>query len=172
MFRPRLLIPTALVAVAALSPAAAQARSVNVPQAFGAKLTSYAKKSGPAILLPTKIDLDIGASTKVYSEGSAGRRSYDIDLAGAPRCGHSTACFLAHFSGERGQPIGFKTNAKLSRGIQAHYQPLSCGGSCSPPWIAWKLGGVRYEIQANVSHPSKSYFVKLANSALAAGSRP
>ena len=170
MFRPALILATA---AAALAPAAAaQARPVDVPKAFGAKLASYAKKSGPAILLPGTIDLDIAADTKVYAEGSAGRRSYDIDLAGAPRCGHATACFFAHFSGERGQPIGFKTNATLKRGIQAHYQPLSCGGSCSPPWIAWKLGGVRYEIQANVAKPSKAYFVSLANAALAAGSRP
>lgn len=170
MLRPALII-TALAA-ALVPAAAAQARPVDVPAAFGSKLASYAKKSGPPIYLPGTIELDIDAGTKVYSEGSAGKRGYDIDLAGARRCGHSTACFFAHFSGERGQPIGFKTNATLRRGIQAHYQPLSCGGSCSPPWIAWKLNKVRYEIQANVSHPTKAYFVQLANAALAAGSRP
>jgi hypothetical protein len=170
MIRPALLLATAVAALAV--PAAAQAGKVNVPAAFGSKLTSYAKKSGPAIYLPSTIDLDIDASTKVYSEGSAGKRSYDLDLAGAPNCGHATACFLAHFSGERGQPLGFKSNATLVQGIRAHYQPLSCGGSCSPPWIAWKLNGIRYEIQANVSHPSKRYFVTLANIALAHGGRP
>ena len=169
MLRPALLI-TALAA--ALVPAAAQARPVDVPAAFGSKLASYAKKSGPVIYLPGTLDLDIAADTKVYAEGSAGRRSYDIDLAGARRCGHATACFLAHFGGERGQPLGFKTNATLSRGIKAHYQPLSCGGSCSPPWIAWKLNGIRYEIQANVAKPTKKYFVTLANVALAHGGRP
>src|SRR3954447_11339012 len=169
MVRP-VLILTALAA--ALSPAAARAQNVDVPGAFGAKLGSYAKKSGPAIYLPSTIDLDIDAGTKVYTEGSAGARAYDLDLSGAPRCGHATACFLAHFSGDRGQAIGFKVNATLSRGIRAHYQPLSCGGSCSPPWIAWRLNGVRYEIQANVAHPSKKYFVTLANIALAHGGRP
>jgi len=171
MIRPALLLATAAAAVT-LAPAAAQASSINVPQAFGAKLSTYAKKSGPAIYLPSTLDLDIDPGTKVYSEGSAGKRSYDLDLAGAPNCGHATACFFAHFSGERGQPLGFKTNATLSRGIKAHYQPLSCGGSCSPPWIAWKLNGIRYEIQANVAKPTKKYFVTLANVALAHGGRP
>src|SRR3954449_77446 len=166
MFRP-VLILTALAA--ALSPAAARAQNVDVPGAFGAKLGSYAKKSGPAIYLPSTIDLDIDAGTKVYTEGSAGARSYDLDLAGAPRCGHATACFLAHFSGDRGQAIGFKVNATLSRGIRAHYQPLSCGGSCSPPWIAWRLNGMRYEIQAKTVKGSRAEFVRYANSALEGG---
>jgi hypothetical protein len=161
-----------LLAAALIAPAAAQARNVDVPAAFGAKLSSFDKKSGPAIYLPDALDLDIDDATKVYTEGSAGRKGYDLDLAGARRCGHATACFFAHFSGERGRPIGFKTNATLVQGIKAHYQPLSCGGSCSPPWIAWKLSGVRYEIQAKVAHPSKAYFVGLANAALAHGGRP
>jgi hypothetical protein len=170
MLRPALIL-TALAA-ALVPAAAAQARPVDVPATFGAKLTTYAHKSGPAIYLPDTIDLDIGADTKVYADGSAGRRSYDLTLAGARNCGNATACFLADFSAVGGQSIGFKTNATLVQGISAHYQPLSCGGSCSPPWIAWRLGGVRYEIQANVVHPTKAYFVKLANAALAHGRRP
>src|SRR3954447_21124102 len=169
MFRPA-LIPLALT-VALLVPAAAQAHDVDVPAAFGSTLGKLSARSGPPIYLPGTLDLDIDAGTKVYAQGTAGRRAYDLTLAGAPDCGNATACFLAFFSGERGQPIGFRTNATLIRGIQAHYQPLSCGGSCSPPWIAWKLGGVRYEIQAKVAHPSKAYFVRLANAAVRAGKR-
>src|SRR3954469_2896628 len=169
MFRPA-LIPLALT-VALLVPAAAQARDVDVAATFGSSLAKLSARSGPPIYLPGKLDLDIGSATKVYADGTAGRRGYDLTLAGAPDCGNASACFLAFFSGERGQPIGFRTNATLIRGIQAHYQPLSCGGSCSPPWIAWKLGGVRYEIQAKVGHPTKAYFVKLANAALRAGGR-
>jgi hypothetical protein len=151
--------------------AAAQARSVDVPAAFAAKLAKYHARSGTPIYLPDAIDLDIGAATKVYSEGTAGRRGYDLSLAGARHCGNATACFFASFTGERGASLGFRTNATLARGIRAHYQPLSCGASCSPPWIAWRLGGVRYEIQANVAHPSRTYFVALADAALAAGGR-
>ena len=68
-------------------------------------------------------------------------------------------------------PLGFKTNVTLVQGIRAHYQPLSCGGSCSPPWIAWKLNGVRYEIQAKTIKGSRAEFVALANAALAGGGR-
>ena len=168
MTRPA-LIPIAL-ALALLAPAAAQARNVDVPAAFGSSLGKLSAKSAAPIYLPGKIDLDIDAATKVFAEGSAGKKGYGLTLAGAKSCG-ANACFFAFFSGERGQPIGFRTNTTLIRGIQAHYQPLSCGGSCSPPWIAWKLAGVRYEIQAKVPHAGKAYFVKLANAAIRAGGR-
>ena len=57
------------------------------------------------------------------------------------------------------------------QGIEAHFKPLSCGASCSPPAITWFVNGRRYEIQAKTVDGSKETFVALANEALAGGAR-
>jgi hypothetical protein len=59
---------------------------------------------------------------------------------------------------------------KLALGMKGHYQPLSCGASCSPPSIAWIQKGVRYEIQAKALGGRKA-FVAMANSAINNGNR-
>ena len=166
MLRP--LIVTALAA--ALAPAAtAQARPVSVGKVAGPAIERLAQETTLPVLLPNvPIDLDIGPKTKVYGSASGDDKSWYVGLAGARHCG-ANACFLASFTGEKGAGLGFRTNVTLATGVRAHFQPLSCGGSCSPPWIAWRAHGIRYEIQAKTVKGSKAEFVKLANSALEGG---
>ena len=166
MLRPLLLILT--VGALAAAPAA-QARPVDIGKVAGPQIEKLAQETTLPVLLPNiPIDLDIGPKTKVYGSASGDGKGWYVGLAGARHCG-ANACFLAAFMGEKGARLGFKTNVTLATGLRAHYQPLSCGGSCSPPWIAWRLHGIRYEIQAKTVAGSKAEFVRLANSALEGG---
>src|SRR3954451_8406816 len=166
MLRPLLLTA---IAAALVPAAAAQARPVSLGQAAGPAIERLAHQTTLPVLLPNiPIDLDIGPKTKVYGSSSGDRKSWYVGLAGVKHCG-ADACFLASFTGEKGAALGFRSNVTLATGVRAHFQPLSCGGSCSPPWIAWRLHGIRYEIQASTVKGSKAEFVALANSALEGG---
>ena len=91
----------------------------------------------------------------------------------APDCGGANACFVADFSARRGgQPFG-RGKVTLAGGRHGRFQPLSCGGSCSPPSISWKQGGVTYSIQANVGtkKTERRILVKMANEAITHGPR-
>ena len=103
-----------------------------------------------------------------YFDGLA-TRATGVGRDRVPRCG-GNACFLASFTAKEGEPLGFKANVTLARGIRGAYKPLSCGASCSPPSIIWIQGGVRYEIQAKALGGRRA-FVQMANSAIRAGAR-
>jgi hypothetical protein len=116
--------------------------------------------------LPTEID-------PLFASSFATKKTYFLDLAGAPHCGGATACFEAEIRGEKGgTPFGPKPVA-LARGRHGHFKPLTCGGSCSPPSIAWKERGATYTIQAKVvGKPSdRALLVKMANEAIRQGPR-
>jgi hypothetical protein len=122
------------------------------------------------VLLPSNFYSDFD---DLYPYGSGDRKTYDIGVAAAPDCGGATACFAASFSAEKGgKPFGRGT-VTLTKGRHGRYQPLSCGGSCSPPSISWKERGVTYSIQAKVvGKPSdRALLVKMANEAIKQGPR-
>jgi hypothetical protein len=161
----RLLLATLAAVLIAAAPAAA--KTVDVVDTVGSKLPS-SEKTGFPTLLPAKINLDYDG--KVYVDATARKGEYGIGFSGAPDCGGANACFLALFSANKGQPLGYKSNVKLANGVKGAYKPLSCGGSCSPPSIQWVQKGVRYEIQAKALG-GKKHFVAMANSAIRAGHR-
>jgi hypothetical protein len=169
----RILALGAVVLAAATSltvVTSAVARTVDVPDLLGAQIPSAAAIDVP-VLLPSRVNLDVGASTKVYPDGTSKKGSYSLTLSGAKDCGGANACFLAEFSARRGAKLGYKTtNVKLALGMRGSYHGLSCGASCSPPSIAWIQKGVRYEIAANALGGKKA-FVTMANSAIRAGNR-
>jgi hypothetical protein len=146
--------------------AVAEAETVDVPTRLRASIPK-ARNGGVPVLLPQRINLDY--SGKTYAGGGGGNDEYALFLDARPRCG-GNACFLASFTAKEGEPLGFKTNVTLARGVRGAYKPLSCGGSCSPPSIMWILGGVRYEIQAKALGGRKA-FVQMANSAIRHGRR-
>ncbi len=155
-----------------LVPVAAAAQSVDVPGELSSVLPK-ARKAGVAVLLPSRVNLDIESGTKVYAEGEGNskRGGYELELSGARGCGGSDACFLAEFSGDKGRPLGYKsTNVSLAQGMKGYFKPESCGGSCSPPSIQWIEKGVRYEIQARALGGRKA-FVSMADSAIKSGDR-
>ena len=169
----RILALTAvlLAAITTLTAAtSAVARTVDVPDVLGSHIPDAAAIDVP-VLLPSRMNLDIDASTKVFADGSSRKGSYDLTLSGAANCRGANACFLAEFSAQRGAKLGYKsTNVKLALGLKGYYRDLSCGASCSPASIAWVQKGVRYEIAAKALGGRKA-FVTMANSAIRAGNR-
>jgi hypothetical protein len=125
-----------------------------------------------AVLLPATATLDIGRSTHLFTSASVSRSrgAWGLSLSPVKNCG-ADACFLAEFSGAKGQRLGYATtNVALARGLRGYFKPISCGGSCSPASIQWIEHGVRYEFQANALGGRRE-FVAMADSAIRAGDR-
>lgn len=160
---------TAVLLALALAPATAAAKPVDVPAKLGSTLAKVVAKTPLPVLVPQRMTFDYPG--KLYAEGSGGRRSYTLALAGAPHCGSATACFIADFSARKGgKPFGTE-RVMLRGGRTGYFQPLSCGASCSPPAIEWVRRGVIYSIQAKVPGSDKARLVRAANSAIASGPR-
>ncbi len=151
----------------------AYAKSYAVASSLGAVLDRTRSETGLAILLPGRLALDYDG--RVYASGGGDRTSYDLSLAGAPRCGGGSACFLASFTARRGSTVDFRRRVTLRGGRIGFYKPLTCGGSCSPPIIQWRGRGNVYAIQAKVLGRGEAgvrrVMVAAANSAIGAGRR-
>jgi hypothetical protein len=137
---------------------------------FADTLPAVKAKTSLPILLPDAMPSDYEA---LYPSGAGGRKEYSIGLAAAPDCGGANACFVADFSARKGGAPYGRGKVTLTGGRHGRFQPLSCGGSCSPPSISWKQRGVTYEIQANVGtkRTERRILVKMANEAIAHGPR-
>ena len=124
---------------------------------------------------PNSIETGDTKPSKIKAQTFASKGSYELDLGVGSHCGGATACFVAEFTGTKNEKPHFRTKVKLAGGKTGYYKPLSCGASCSPPAIEWRMGKNLYGIQFNSleSSPSKvkRLFVKLANQAIAAGPR-
>ena len=110
---------------------------------------------------------------ELFPFGAGDRRSYTIRADAGPDCNGANVCFAAEFRAEKGgTPFG-RGKVTLTKGRKGRYQPLSCGGSCSPPSISWKERGVTYTIQAKVvgSKTDRQLLVKMANEAIRRGPR-
>lgn len=165
----RVLALALLAGLVAAAPAQA-AKTVDVPATFKSLLPKVRARAMVPILLPSSMKLDFDRGQRLFRATSSRRNRYALELTAARHCG-ANVCFAASFSAESGRRLGFRPNVTLTRGIAAHFQPLSCGGSCSPPSIAWVLGGVRYQIQAKALPGRRADMVAAANSAIRAGRR-
>ena len=165
----RALALALLGCLVAAAPAQAD-KTVDVPGSFKSLLPKVRQRTMIPILLPSSMKLDFDKGQRLFRSTSSHRGGYDLELSAAPRCG-ANVCFAASFSAESGRRLGFRPNVTLTRGIAGHFQPLSCGGSCSPPSIAWVLGGVRYAIQAKALPGRRADMIAAANSAIRAGRR-
>jgi hypothetical protein len=122
------------------------------------------------VLLPNNFYSDFDP---LYPYGGGSKKAYDVGVAGAPDCNGANACFAASFTAEKGgHPFG-RGKVTLANGRKGRYQPLGCGGSCSPPSISWKERGVTYSIQAKVvgKQTDRALLVKMANEAIRQGPR-
>ena len=142
------ILPVLALTLVFAAPAVAEARIVSVSDVLGNQIERVAPRTDVPIRLPGRIDL--GYDGRVYGEGIGSRRDYDFDISGDPSCNHATACFFAHFSGERGSELFFPRRVRLAGGRIGRYKPIGCGASCSPPAIEWRQGGYVYRIQWKV----------------------
>jgi hypothetical protein len=141
-----------------------------LPGLLTGTVTDVKQQTPLPILLPDNFYSDFD---ELYPYGGGDKKTYDVGVSAAPDCGGANACFAAGFSAAKGgKPFG-RGKVTLTKGRHGRYQPLSCGGSCSPPSISWKERGVTYTIQAKVvgKQSDRALLVKMANEAIRQGPR-
>jgi hypothetical protein len=150
--------------------AAFAAPAVDLPELFDAELDRIDPKTDVPILLPQSMPDEFD---EYHATGFGRERRWGLQLGAVAGCGGANACFIASFTGRKGgKPFGDR-RVKLARGRVGRFQPLSCGGSCSPPSIEWKERGATYSIQAKVATQATELrvFKRMANSAIRNGPR-
>jgi hypothetical protein len=158
------------VALLLLAPAAAPARTLDLPDLFEDVLPEVKEKTEVPVLLPQRYRSD---SERNVPSGKGRRRGYTLSIAAVRGCGGATACFVADFSAKRGEDPHYTRKVKLTGGRTGYFKPLTCGASCSPPVIEWVEDDVLYWIQAQAGtkRQEKKRLRRMANSAIRHGAR-
>jgi hypothetical protein len=105
--------------------------------------------------------------TKLYARGVGDPSEYLVTLTDRKGC-TANYCTVAYFSGRKGLRLAGGRSVSLAKGAKGRYQPRSCGASCTPPSVSWKVNDVLYTVQ---THTSRKNLVKMANSAIKHGPR-
>ena len=159
-----------MVVVGALAlPSAAAASSsgvVNLLRVLAGPL-ARAEHGKLRVLIPAQLDAGFPPA-HLYASGGLSVGGYDIQLAAAPHCDDSPACFVAEFSGAaKGKPDGADRVA-LTKGIVARYSPIAGGASCGLASVEWREYGALYTLWFS---GAEKELVALADAAIAAGPR-
>lgn len=158
------------VALLLLAPAAAPAKTLDLPDLFEDVLPAVKEKTEVPVLLPQRYRSD---SERNVPSGKGRRRGYTLSIAAVRGCGGATACFVADFSAKRGEDPHYTRKVRLTGGRTGYFKPLTCGASCSPPVIEWVEADVLYWIQAHAGtkRQEKKRLRRMANSAIRHGAR-
>ena len=161
---------TTLGILATPAVAAAPTQTVDVPSKLAGQIATAKDRSRVPVRLPSTMTVEKG---DLFPSGTAHRNSWAMGLDAVADCGGANACFVAAFTGERGATPFGQTRVRLRGGRRGFFTPLSCGGSCSPPQIQWKMGSTLYTIQARVGgvNSEKRLLIRMANSAIFHGPR-
>ena len=153
-----------------LLPAAAPAKSVDLPTLFHDVLPDVSEKTEVPVLLPRRYRSD---SEGNFPSGEGRRRGYTLSIAAVPDCSGATACFLGTFGAQRGEDPHYTRKVRLTGGRTGYFKPLTCGASCSPPMIEWVEDDVLYWIQAHAGtkRQERKRLRRMANSAIRHGAR-
>lgn len=167
----RIPLLTLLALLLLAAPAAARTRNVDLPRLFHHQIAEIHRADGVApVLLPQTMPSDF---RRHYPSGGTEGGDWFLSIGAVRDCGGATACFVASFSGQRGErPVG-RIRVRLRGGRTGYFKALSCGASCSPPSVEWVQRGVLYAIQANVGtrRTEKRILLRMANSAIKHGPR-
>ena len=140
--------------------------TIDLPDLFADQLPRVKERTTVPLLLPQRMPDEFD---EYFPTGSGRTNRWSLEIGAESDCGGATACFVADFSArEGGTPFG-RRKVDLARGRHGRFQPLSCGGSCSPPSISWRERGATYDIQAKVA--GRRALVRMANSAIRHGPR-
>jgi hypothetical protein len=140
---------------------------------FRAELARVRRLTRVPILLPSY--LPDALDRPLYVKGGGMAEAYGFSITSIPRCA-ANACSIGEFSGSKGALVteGLE-EVELANGIKGRYKPLTCGASCSPPFVEWFDYPFNYMIQLKLNtgdeEKDKAALVALANSALRAGPR-
>lgn len=163
-----LLVPFAFAATAA-----AAVRVVEPARAFRRQIRAVKRHTGIGVLLPDRVAIDVPDGHGIEVKWSSNRRTWTIALGIGPRCGGANACFVGEFNATRGAQPAFTRRVRLHGGVTGFYKPSTCGASCSPPQLQWRVGNVLYDVQFRAAGRAsdRAKLVAIADSALAAGPR-
>jgi hypothetical protein len=174
MRRSLTLIAAACLASALLvAPATAGSTGVvSPPKLFAKKLDKVKADSGIDVFLPSHLRVFVKPS-KAYPTAVASDGTYDLEIGAARNCGGANACYLANFTGTRGEKPAFRKKVSLAGGHTGYWKGITCGASCSPAEIQWLEGDVLYTAATKGVglKKEKPTLVKLANEAIKAGPR-
>jgi hypothetical protein len=158
------------LALLLLLPAAAPAKSLDLPELFQEVLPEVKAQTDVPVLLPQRYRSD---TRRNVPSGVGGADGYSLGIASVRNCGGATACFVADFSAQRGEDPHYLRAVRLTGGRRGYFKPLTCGASCSPPAIEWVEDDVLYSIQAyaGTKKQEKKRLRQMANSAIRHGAR-
>ena len=159
------------VAFLLLLPAAAPARTLDLPTLFEDVLPQVKEQTEVPVLLPQRYS-GLDEERAERQRGPQGRLHAQHRRRSAD-CGGATACFVADFSAKRGEDPHYTRKVRLTGGRTGYFKPLTCGASCSPPVIEWVEDDVLYWIQAHAGtkKQEKKRLRQMANSAIRHGAR-
>jgi hypothetical protein len=138
------------------------------------------EQSSVDVLAPNRLRFEKSRGFKRHflASSTGNRRGWQVDFESAPNCGGATACFIGQLSGGRGPlPNTGYEQVELAGGTKGEFRGVSCGGSCAPATILFRIGGILYTIQNAVppgdpgSARERRVMVNMANSAIKAGPR-
>jgi hypothetical protein len=142
-----------------------------VASPFVAVLPNVTSATHVPILLPSNLPPPLDQSVH-YATGSGNDQGYEITLYFEEGAGD--AGFAGYFSGKSDKTSLAGHKIKLDHGLTGYFKPSTCGGSCSPSQIEWRVNGVHYtaqlQLNTNVTR-QQSAMVEVANSAISAGPR-
>ena len=119
------------------------ATTLDVRARFPKEVAAVDRGTEIRVLLPRAIPGD-STVRRLYLTGFHHPDRWSVTIAAAPRCGTSTACFVASFEGRRGVLVA-RSNLRLPGGQAARYVPPRCGASCGPATLTFVVGDVVYE---------------------------
>lgn len=166
-----ILLPVALLlALLAPAPAGAASHRYDVLELVDRGLKAVNRVSEIPVLLPSRLTAEF---PRLYSFGRGRAGSYELEVSSRRSCHGANACFVAGFTGARGERPSATHKVRLARGRTGYYQPVRCGASCAPASVEWRQEGVLYTIQSKLGTKStdRSLLVGLANSAIRNGAR-
>jgi hypothetical protein len=117
---------------------------------YDAALADIGDKSPVPIYLPSRFPNAIDANEIHDSVGKADLHGYRVELyyeIGIGDAGFAglIAGFIAANDGPSALPA--EVNARLPNGTPAAFRPISCGGSCAPANLWWRVGKFVYQVQ-------------------------
>jgi hypothetical protein len=96
-----------------LLPAAAPAKTLDLPELFAEVLPKVKDRTKVPVLLPQRYRSD--SETNVAA-GKGRKRGYTLSIAAIRDCGGATACFIADFGAQRGEQPHYTRKVKLTGG--------------------------------------------------------
>lgn len=142
---------------------------------FDAMIPEMRSHTQVVLLLPDALPASVVEET-LHLHHTEDARHYSIVLGLTPDC-TANVCSVGSIEAELDgapYPEEFSERVTLAQNIQGHFQPMTCGASCSPPVIGWSYSGAFYRIYLKLPGSDaeiREELIAIANSAIEIGPR-